>query len=73
MEPEELQPGDLLCFYTSGNYIGHIGIYLGDGYYIHAMGQAYGVVKTALDDPYNTQKYEARRVLGCQELLKEAA
>ncbi|MGI5977462.1 MAG: C40 family peptidase [Candidatus Limivicinus sp.] len=72
VEPEELQPGDVLCFYTSKKYIGHVGIFLGNGYYVHAMGSAYGVQITALDDPYLTRKYEARRMVGCPELLKDA-
>ena len=25
-----LQPGDVLCFYSGSNYIGHVGIYIGD-------------------------------------------
>lgn len=66
--PEELMPGDLLAFHTSGKYVGHIGIYVGDGYYVHAMGSAYGVVLTSLDDPYLKRDYDARRIVGCDEL-----
>lgn len=68
VETDELCPGDVLCFYNSPNYIGLVGIYLGDGNYIHAMGAAYGVVKTPLDAPY-TDEYETRQILGCSELL----
>ena len=71
VESDELQPGDVLCFYTSGSYIGHVGIYIGDRNYIHAMGSAYGVVETSLDDPWLTRKFEARRMLGCRDLKKE--
>lgn len=69
--PEELQPGDVLCFYTSGSYIGHVGIYVGNNYYIHAMGEAYGVVVTALDHPDLQRKFIARRYVGCEELLAQ--
>ena len=66
--PEELWPGDVLCFKTSGNYVGHVGIYLGEGYYIHAMGEEYGVVVNSLDDPYLKRTFTARRFVGCEEL-----
>jgi len=66
--PEELWPGDVLCFKTSGNYVGHVGIYLGEGYYIHAMGEEYGVVVNSLDDPYLKRTFTARRYVGCEEL-----
>lgn len=68
---DALMPGDLLAFYTSGKYVGHIGIYVGKGYYIHAMGAAYGVVLTSLDDKYSQREYTARRIIGCEELLME--
>ena len=67
--PEELQPGDVLCFYTSGSYVGHVGIYVGYNHYIHAMGEAYGVVVTPLDHPDLQRKFTARRYVGCEELM----
>lgn len=69
IEHDALLPGDLLAFYTSGKYVGHVGIYMGKGYYIHAMGSAYGVVLTPLED--STRDYTARRIIGCEELLIE--
>ena len=66
--PEQLWPGDVLCFKTSGNYVGHVGIYLGEGYYIHAMGEQYGVVVNSLEDPYLKRTFTARRYVGCEEL-----
>lgn len=39
---DELQPGDLL-FWGSGSGIYHVGIYVGDGSYIHAAGSGKGV------------------------------
>ena len=72
VEHDALIPGDLLAFNTSGKYVGHIGIYMGSGYYIHAMGSAYGVVLTSLDDAYSQRDYTARRIIGCDELLLES-
>lgn len=66
---EDVMPGDLLAFYSSGKYVGHIGIYIGKGYYIHAMGSAYGVVLTSLEDEYSKRDYTARRIVGCKDLL----
>lgn len=67
--PEELRAGDVLAFYKGKDYVGHVGIYIGGGYYLHAMGSAYGVVLTSLDDPYLQRVYTARRYIGCEELL----
>jgi len=66
--PEELWPGDVLCFKTSGDYVGHVGIYVGNNHYIHAMGEAYGVVVTSLDNPDLKRTFTARRYVGCEEL-----
>lgn len=56
--PEELQPGDILLFYRGG-WIGHAGLYLGDGQYIHAMDVGIGVVISEMADV--TSKIEIRR------------
>lgn len=39
---EAVQPGDLL-FYASGNYINHVGIYIGGGQIIHAANASMGI------------------------------
>ena len=70
IEEEKMQPGDLLCFGAPG-YVGHIGIYVGERYYIHAMGAEFGVVLTSLDDPYLKRTYEVRRIVGCEWLKSE--
>lgn len=68
IEKENMQPGDVLCFGAPG-YCSHVGIYVGQGYYIHAMGAEYGVVASAIDDPYlKRPQYEVRRFAGCDWL-----
>ena len=66
VEYDELLPGDILCF-SSGSYIGHVGLYLGDGKFIHAMDTANGVVITDLDYWLETRNLEARRIIGYEQ------
>ncbi len=61
-----LQAGDLVFFNSGGNSrISHVGIYCGDGTYIHSTdGKAYGVTVTDLNSGYSANTYvTARRVL----------
>lgn len=64
---EDLQPGDLVFFtdYETGNGIGHCGIYIGDGNFIHASsGTGYCVKISTLTSGSYYNRYEtARRVL----------
>ena len=61
VELDALEPGDILCFYNGGSWIGHVGIYIGDGEYVHAQNEATGVIVSALSDV--SCKIEARRIL----------
>ena len=61
VELDSLEPGDILCFYNGGSWIGHVGIYIGGGSYIHAEGSATGVVLSDLDE--RSCKIEARRII----------
>lgn len=58
-----LQPGDLVFFNTSGKGVSHVGIYIGDGQFIHS-GTTKGVVIAELFGAYWSNLYlGARRVL----------
>ena len=61
VELDALEPGDILCFYNGGSWIGHVGIYIGGGEYVHAQNEATGVIISALSDV--KCKIEARRML----------
>ncbi|MBQ9685773.1 MAG: C40 family peptidase [Oscillospiraceae bacterium] len=60
---DQLQPGDILCFYSGSSYIGHSGIYIGDGKFVHAQNSATGVVITELAGHYADRGFEARRIV----------
>jgi probable lipoprotein NlpC len=55
---EELQEGDLVFFDYDGKKFSHVGIYLQNGYYVHASSTR-GVIIVKLHDPY-TYKYFSR-------------
>ncbi len=61
----ELQPGDLVFFASSsGWYVSHVGMYIGDGQFIHASSGS-GVVKISdlSNWYYSTYFYGAARML----------
>ena len=60
---DELQPGDILCFYSGGDYIGHSGIYIGDGKFVHACNSNTGVIISELFGGYWDRGFEARRIV----------
>lgn len=56
---DSLKRGDLLFYYSSynsSNFITHVGIYLGDGTFIHASAKS-GVIITKTSDTYWKSKY----------------
>jgi cell wall-associated NlpC family hydrolase len=53
----ELRAGDLVFFRLSGRNVSHVGIYAGDGQFVHAP-QTGGLVRTAsLDDEWYRERY----------------
>ena len=65
VEKSDLQPGDLVLFNNDGNTrIGHVGIYVGNGNFIHASNPKEGVKITSLSTSYYQKRYVgARRVI----------
>lgn len=61
----ELEPGDLVLFKgKTGSAIGHVGIYIGGGKFIHASTPSTGVIISGLSESYyNTRYVSARRVI----------
>jgi hypothetical protein len=59
----DLRAGDLVFFNTGGAGISHVGIYVGDGYFVHSANKT-GVSKSKLSQSYYATRYvTARRVL----------
>ena len=67
VDKEDLMPGDLVFFkdYQTMDGIGHVGIYIGDGDFIHASSGTGYCVKTStlLSGSYNTRYETARRIV----------
>lgn len=62
---DNLQPGDIICFSSrpGGSYIGHVGIYVGNGQFIHSPQTGYTVTIQSLDGSYYGARYNcARRI-----------
>lgn len=58
----DLRPGDLVFFrdtYKRG--ISHVGIYIGDGRFLHAAGRRHGVILSELSRPYYHLRYAGAR------------
>lgn len=59
----ELRVGDLVFFNTGGGGISHVGIYLGDGVFIHSATDK-GITKNKLSESYYAKRYvSARRIM----------
>ncbi len=66
VERKDLQPGDLILFYDDGyTKIGHVGIYIGNGNFIHSANPKRGVVI----DNLNTSSYYNPRFVGARRLV----
>ena len=64
VDPDELQPGDLVFFATSGPGPSHVGVAIGDGQFVHAPNRRSSVRIDALD-----ARYWRRRFLGVRRYV----
>lgn len=60
---QQLAPGDLVGFYSSpgSGYVGHVGMYVGDGVMIHAPHTGDVVKYTNIDDSYYARTFAGGR------------
>ena len=67
VEKENLQIGDLILFYDDAKKkIGHCGIYIGGGDFIHSANPQRGVVI----DNLNTNSYYAQRFVTARRIIE---
>ena len=60
----ELKPGDMVFFSHGGGRISHVGMYIGEGRFIHSPSTGKSISITSLDSGYWANKFvTARRVL----------
>lgn len=63
LRPESLMPGDLVFYNTLNRDFSHVGIYLGDGKFVHSPSTGKSVTTANMLDPYWRSRYNgARRI-----------
>ena len=74
IDKNELQPGDLVFFNTMRRTFSHVGIYIGNGKFIHAPRTGSKVRIESMQQSYWTKRFDgARRVAGIQSDAVAAA
>lgn len=68
---DQLQPGDLVFFNTLKKSFSHVGIYLGDGRFIHAPSSGGGVDIVNMNDAYWTKRFNGARRLDKQVVQQQ--
>ncbi len=63
-ESDELQPGDLVFFNTLNKNYSHVGIYLGDGQFIHSPSTGKSVSIANMNESYWRKRYNGARRIG---------
>jgi|CXWL01.1.fsa_nt_gi cell wall-associated NlpC family hydrolase len=67
-----LKPGDLVFFRTRGSRISHVGIYKGNGQFVHSSSGKGHVTVSNLNEGYYSRRYAgARRVAGSSKSTKK--
>ena len=57
----DLQPGDLLFWKTTSAEVGHVGMYVGNGQFIHAPNKSKPVKYDSLSSSYYSSRYVCAR------------
>lgn len=66
-----LQPGDLLTFSSGGRGVTHVGLYVGNGRFIHSASTGVQTSTLSADDPYG--KWWYTRWVGVRRIVEGAA
>ena len=67
-ELDALLPGDILTFAESGDRITHVGLYVGEGRFIHSASSGVRLSRLANDDPYG--RYWMQRWIGVRRVIE---
>ncbi len=54
---DNLKKGNLVFFNTGGNGVSHVGLYIGNGKFIHAANSRTGVITSSLSEKYYASRY----------------
>ncbi|UXY17077.1 C40 family peptidase [Chitiniphilus purpureus] len=63
IDRRQLDAGDLVFFNTLGRPYSHVGVYIGDGKFVHAPSSGGKIKVESLDKPYFAQRFEGGRSL----------
>ena len=63
VDTDRLQPGDLVFFNTLGARHSHVGVYVGDGRFVHASNERTGVRIDHLSNRYYAKRFEGGQTL----------
>lgn len=68
-DQSELLPGDVLTFSGNGRTVTHVGLYIGDGRFIHSASKGVQTSRLGEDDPNG--RYWYRRWVGARRVIPE--
>jgi cell wall-associated NlpC family hydrolase len=63
LDAPQAHPGDLVFFNTLGSSFSHVGIYIGDGKFVHAANERTGVKTERLSNSYWAKRFEGYRTI----------
>jgi cell wall-associated NlpC family hydrolase len=66
--PTRLLPGDLLTFSNRGGPVTHVGLYVGNGRFIHSATRGVQVSVLSVDDPYG--RWWWKRWVGVRRIVE---
>ena len=68
-DESELLPGDVLTFSGTGGRVTHVGLYIGDGRFIHSASRGVQISRLGEDDPNG--RYWYRRWVGARRIITD--
>lgn len=71
IDKRELQPGDLVFFNTMRRAFSHVGIYVGDGKFIHAPRSGAKVRVEDMQDSYWARRFDGARRVSTAEAMQD--